>query len=83
MDRILDVIRITQERFTAFAEEWVEIPEHFYEEGVIRYGDEHIIIGFLVENGVFSADEIRTTLVSRGIYLGDDVYRKAFEAKRK
>lgn len=78
MAEILDVIRITQERFTAFAEEWLEVPEYFYENGVIRYGYEHYIIGYLVEKGVFAEAEIQQELLSRRIHLGNDVYTKAF-----
>lgn len=79
MGRILDVLRITQERFTAFAEEWLEVPESFYVNGVIRFGYEHYILGYLVDEGVFTEDQIRTELISRRIYLGDDVYAKAFK----
>lgn len=79
MAEILDVLRITQERFTAFAEEWLEIPEYFYVNGVIRFGYEHYILGLLVDESVFTEEELRTELTSRRIYLGDDVYAKAFK----
>lgn len=77
MAQILDVRRIIKERFTAFAEEYLEIPPQLYENGVIR--NEYVIIGYLVEKGVFTIEDIRTELRSRGIYLGDDVYKKALE----
>ena len=75
MAKILDVKRIIAERFTAFAEEHLDIPPELYENGVIR--SPHIIIGYLVEKGVFTMEEIRLEMKARGVYLGKDIYEKA------
>lgn len=75
MAKILDVKRVIAERFTAFAEEYLGIPPELYENGVIR--SPHIIIGYLVEKGVFTMEEIRLEMKARGVYLGEDIYKKA------
>lgn len=75
MAKILDVNRIVAERFTAFAEEYLGIPPELYKNGVIR--SPHIIIGYLIEKGVFTMEEIRLEMKARGIYLGEDIYKKA------
>ncbi len=75
MAKILDVNRIIAERFTAFAEEYLGIPPELYRKGVIYCP--HVIIGYLVEKGVFTMEEIRLEMKVRGVYFGEDIYQKA------
>jgi hypothetical protein len=77
MAKILDVKRIIAERFTAFAEEYLDIPTQLYTNGIIR--SPHVIIGYLVEKGVFTMEEIRLEMKARGVYFGEDIYKKALE----
>lgn len=77
MAKILDVKRIIAERFTAFAEEYLDIPTQLYTNGVIR--SPHVIIGYLVEKGVFTMEAIRLEMKARGVYFGEDIYKKALE----
>ena len=77
MAKILDVQRIIAERFTAFAEEYLDIPRELYTNGVIR--SPHVIIGYLVEKGVFTMEEIRLEMIARGVYFGDDIYKKTLK----
>ena len=76
---ILDVRSIVRDRFDRFAKEYLEIPDTFYCCGNLRFDVIHIIIGYLVEKGVFTMDEIRHEMKLRKIYLGEDIYQKALK----
>ena len=81
MAKILDVRGVMKRRFTTWAENWLDIPIQLYDNGLIR--NEHIIIGYLVEKGVFTMDEIRTEMKIHRIYLGEDIYKKALDEIKK
>lgn len=74
---IIDVQRIIAERFTAWAREWLEIPDEMYCDGLIRREYFSVIVGYLVEKGVFTISEIREEHKNRGIHVGADVYATA------
>ena len=80
---ILDVRSIIRDRFERFAKEYLDIPHTFYCCDAFRMDLAHVVIGYLVEKGVFTVQEIQAEMKSRKIYLGADIYKMAIEEIKK
>lgn len=72
---IVDVMREARGRFTAWAEEYVDIPPQYLKDGVVRGDRADEIIRFLVENKVFTKPDIEIIAKRRG-FLGVVAFRR-------
>lgn len=79
MAQIIDVININRRRFTKFAEEWLKIPPEAYCGGVIRNCYVCDVIAILIENKVFTLEELRRELRHNKIYIPESDINKALE----
>ena len=73
--KIIDYRAITKDRFKKWAQQYLEMPPHFFENGVIRF--EYVIIAYLIEKGVFTMDELRKDLRENKIYLHERIFQQA------
>ena len=81
MAKIIDYRAITKERFNKWAQEYLVLPPHFFVNGVIRY--EYVIIAYLIEEGVFTMDELRKDLRKNKIYLHERIFQQAIVEMQK
>ena len=79
MAQIIDVININRSRFTKFAEEWLTIPTEAYCGGLIR--DVYIadVIAVLIENKVFTLEELRWEFKRNAIHIPESIINKALK----
>ncbi len=75
MARVIDFKRGNEERFRAWAREWLIIPD----DGKIEI---EYIIAFLVANRVFTYDEIRGELRERRISISEQYFANAEEINK-
>ena len=76
MARIIDFQKETIKRFTAWVQGYVKFPEDYLtEDGCLIYV--RITIDFLVENGVFSVEEMRKELDELKISLHEQYFMTA------
>lgn len=76
MARIIDFQKETIKRFTEWAKGYVKFPEDYLtEDGCLIYVQ--VIIEFLVENRVFSVEEMRKELDERKISLHEQYFMTA------
>ena len=77
---ILDAIKIQKTRFTKWAEEYLDIPEQLYENGVIRYED--AICAYLIEKGVFTMEQMKEELQKKKIHFCEFSVKKELERNK-
>ena len=79
MAQIIDAININRSRFTKFAEEWLTIPPEAYCEGKIRGCYISDVIAILIENKVFTLEELRFEFQRNKIYIPESTMNKALK----
>lgn len=79
MAKIIDVMNINRSRFTKFAEEWLTIPAEAYCGAVIRDVYIEDVIAILIENKVFTIEELRYKLKRNKIYIPKSIMNKALK----
>lgn len=62
MAKVVDVLRAARVAFGRFAEEYLEIPETFYKDGVMTAGAVDAVARYLIENKVLSRVEMDLAL---------------------
>ena len=76
MAKIIDFTAETVKRFTAWAEEYVRIPEECIgQDGCLLFTDE--VIAFLIKNGVFTEEDMRAELDKKKIPLNEYYFENA------
>ena len=76
MAKIIDFTAEIVRRFTAWAKEYVIIPDDgIGQDGCLLFTDE--VIAFLIENGVFTEEDMRAELNKKKIPLNEYYFEKA------
>ena len=73
---IFNAIVRNKKRFAAWASEWLTIPPQMINDGMLNSGDEDYIIQFLINNGVFTVQEIKNELKRHKIFYSDRMFKK-------
>ena len=79
MAQIIDVININRGRFTKFAEEWLTIPPEAYHGILIRDCYVPDVIAILIENRVFTLEELRLEFKRNKIIIPESTINKALK----
>ena len=79
MAKIIDAINITRSRFTKFAEEWLKIPPEAYCGGKIRDCYVSDVTAILIENKVFTIEELRMEFTRNKIYIPESIINRAIQ----
>lgn len=79
MAQIIDAININRGRFTKFAQEWLTIPPEAYCGGVICDCYVSDVIAVLIENKVFTLEELRFEFKRNKIHIPESIINKAMK----
>ena len=71
---ILNAIVENKKRFAEWALQYVSLPPQFFTNGLIHH--EHLIIEKLIENGVFTVQDIKTELKRHKIFYSNRIFKK-------
>lgn len=77
MAHIIDAINVNRSRFTEWAQEWLTIPSEMYCRGFIREKYIPDIIAVLLENEVFTLEEIQSEFQRNKIHIPETIIKKA------
>lgn len=83
MAQIIDAININRKRFTKFAEEWLKIPPEAYCGDLIRDCYVSDVIAILIENKVFTLEELRLEFIRNKIYIPEIEINKALKGIKR
>ena len=83
MAQIIDAININRSRFTKWAQEWLHIQSELYYGGYIRDIYIQPIIEKLLENKVFTVEQLRAEFKNKKIFIPEIVMNKAIERSEK
>ena len=83
MAQIIDAININRSRFTKWAEEWLKIPPEAYYGGLIRDVYIEDVIAILLENKVFTLEELRFEFQRNKIHIPESIINKVMKGIKK
>lgn len=79
MAQIIDVININRSRLTKWAQEWLTIPPEAYYGGFIRDCYVPDVIAILIEQKVFTLEELRSEFKRNKIIIPESTINKALK----